>query len=59
MKPDFFDAAIEEILSASDGDVRRALRAVLKENLQFEAELRHFYAVSAHGKSADGKQSLH
>jgi hypothetical protein len=59
MKRDLYDAAIEEILSAADGDVRRALRAVLRENLQLEAELRHLYAVSAHGKPADRKKPLH
>jgi hypothetical protein len=59
MERDFYDAAIEEILSAADGDVRRALREVLKENVQLEAELRQLYAVSARGKPADPKNSLH
>jgi len=39
--------------------VRRALRAVLIENVQLEAELRHLYAVSAHGKRSETKNSLH
>ena len=58
MKADLYEAAIEEILSAADGDVRRALRAVIYENLQLEAELRAVYAASAHGKLANSK-SLH
>jgi hypothetical protein len=40
MERDSFDAAIDEILASADGDVRRALRAVLVENMQLEAELR-------------------
>lgn len=59
MKGDPYDTAIEEILSAADGDVRRALRAVLQENLKLEAELRDLYAASAHGRPAVPKKSLH
>ena len=59
MERDAFDAAIDEILAVADGDVRRALRAVLVENVQLEAELRHLYAVSAHGKPPETKNSLH
>jgi hypothetical protein len=55
MKYDPYDAAIDEILASADGDVRRALRAVLKENLQLEAELRHLYAASEHGKPTNGR----
>jgi hypothetical protein len=58
MKSDSYDIAIEEILSAADGDVRRALRTVLQEIVKLEAELREMYAVSAHGKPAAPK-SLH
>jgi hypothetical protein len=56
---DLFDPAIDEILAAADGDVRRALRLVLKENMQLEAELRHLYAVSDHGKPSDTNNSVH
>ena len=56
MEHDAFDAAIDEILATADGDVRRALRAVLIENVQLEAELRHLYA---HGKRSETKNSLH
>jgi hypothetical protein len=58
MKHDPFDAAIDEILESADGDVRRALRAVLEENVQLEFELRNLYAESEHGERAD-KKSLH
>lgn len=53
MKPDPFDAAIDEILASAEGDVRRALRAVLLENVVLETELRDLYAVSEHGKPAN------
>ena len=33
MERDSFDAAIDEILASADGDVRRALRAILVENV--------------------------
>ena len=46
-----FDAAIDEILATAAGDVRRALRAVLVENVQSEAELRRLYAMAAHGNA--------
>jgi hypothetical protein len=59
MERDPLDAAIDEVLAAADGDVRRALRAVLVENVQLESELRHLYAVSHHGKPSEGSNSLH
>jgi hypothetical protein len=52
---DPLNAAIDEKLASADGDVHRALRAVLKENLQLEAELRHLYAASEHGKPAKAR----
>ncbi len=58
MKDDAVDHAIDEILESADGDVRRALRAVLIENIKLEAELRHLYAASEHGKRGE-KPSLH
>jgi len=39
--------------------VRRALRAVLVENIELESELRSLYAASEHGKTTDTKNSLH
>jgi hypothetical protein len=59
MKRDPFESAIDEILASADGDVRRALRAVLVENIELESELRSLYAASEHGKIADTKNSLH
>jgi hypothetical protein len=59
MKSDPFESAIDEILTSADGDVRRALRAVLVENIELESELRSLYAASEHGKTTDTKNSLH
>jgi hypothetical protein len=59
MKRDPFDAAIDEILASADGDIRRALRAVLVENIELESELRNLYAASEHGARVDTKRSLH
>lgn len=59
MKSDPFESAIDEILASADGDVRRALRAVLVENIELESELRSLYAASEHGKTTDTKKSLH
>jgi hypothetical protein len=58
MKNDPVDDAIDEILASANGDVRRALRAVLIENIQLETELRNLYAASEHGARRDGKHSL-
>ena len=60
MKRDPFESAIDEILASADGDVRRALRAVLVENIALESELRRFlYAASKRGRLTDTKNSLH
>ena len=59
MKKDPFESAIDEILASADGDARRALRAVLVENIELESELRSLYAASEHGKITDTKNSLH
>jgi hypothetical protein len=37
MKRDPFDAAIDDILATAGGDARRALRAVLEENVQLNS----------------------
>jgi hypothetical protein len=59
MKRDPYEAAIDKILATADGDVRRALRAVLEKNVELETELRHLYAASEHGGRPDSKHSLH
>jgi hypothetical protein len=58
MERDPFESAIDKILAEADGDVRLALRAVLRENVQLEAELRHLYAAAEHG-SRNAKALLH
>lgn len=58
MDRDPFENAIDKILAEADGDVRLALRAVLRENVQLEAELRHLYAAAEHG-GRNVKASLH
>jgi hypothetical protein len=40
MYRDPYDIAIDRILEGADGDVRLALRAVLRESLQLELRLR-------------------
>jgi hypothetical protein len=50
---------MDEILASADGDVRRALRAVLVENTELESELRSLYAASEHSKTTDTKNSRH
>jgi hypothetical protein len=60
MKNDPVDNAIDQILASADGDARRALRAVLLENIALESELRTLYAASEHGALADPrKNSFH
>jgi hypothetical protein len=59
MKSDPFESAIDKILASADGDVRRAMRAVLVENIKLESELRSLYAASEHGKFTDTENSLH
>ena len=39
MERDTFDAAIDEILTFTSGDIRRALRAVLIESVLLEEKL--------------------
>jgi hypothetical protein len=56
---DPFEDTIDKILASADGDVRRALRAVLFEIIELESELRNLYASSDHGKFTDTKTSLH
>jgi hypothetical protein len=58
MERDPFETAIDAILASADGDIRRALRAVLMENVVLESEIRQLYAVSEHGKPANWR-SLH
>lgn len=59
MKQDPYENAIDEILASADGDVRRAIRAVLVENMALEAELRSLYAAAEHSEFSATKNSLH
>lgn len=54
------EAAIDQIVSACNGDLRGALRALLLVNEQLEAELAQLYAVVSPGGLAQrGNQALH
>ena len=59
MERDTFDAAIDEILAFTSGDIRRALRAVLIESVLLEEKLRQIHAASANGNSTEEDNSLH
>ena len=48
MERDSFDAAIDEILALTNGDIRLALRTVLVESVLLEEELRQMRAASPH-----------
>ena len=58
MERDALDEAIDIILAAADGDVRRALRAVLRESVVVAMERHQSNSESAQGKQ-DKKSSLH
>lgn len=59
MERDNFDAAIDEILAFTGGDMRLALRTVLIESVLLEEELRQIHTASADGKSTEENHSLH
>jgi hypothetical protein len=53
------EAAIDDIISTCDGDLRGALKALLIINEQLESELQHMYAQAAHGSAHPGNSALH
>jgi hypothetical protein len=57
MERDSFDAAIDEILAITNGDIRLALRAVLVESVLLEEELRQMRAASPHANSIETNNS--
>jgi Rod binding domain-containing protein len=57
MERDSFDAAIDEILVLTSGDIRLALRAVLVESVLIEEELRQMRAASPHANSIETNNS--
>jgi hypothetical protein len=48
MERDSFNAAIDEILALTNGDIRLALRVLLVESVLLEEELRQMRAASPH-----------
>ena len=59
MERDTFDAAIDEILAFTSGDIQLALRAILIESVLLEEKLRQIHAASANGNSTEEDNSLH
>ncbi len=57
MERDSFDAAIDEILALTNGDIRRALRVVLVESVLLEEELRQMREASPHANSIETNNS--
>ena len=54
------EAAIDEIVARCNGDVHRALKALLLVNEQLEAELQQLYAAVAIGGPFErGSSALH
>lgn len=54
------DAAIDEIISTCDGDLRSAVKILLLVNEQLESELRQLQAASALNGALDaGTGALH
>ena len=54
--------AYRVVVASCNGDMRRAIKALLLVNEQLESELNHFYDAAAYGaptKRAAKKQSLH
>ena len=58
MQRDAFDIAIDRLLAAADGDVRRALRALLQRNVELQLELRDSNGVSRSSEE-EMKATLH
>ena len=54
MERDTFDAAIDEILAFTSGDIRRALRAVLIESVLLEEKLRQMQRRPAASRQEQG-----
>lgn len=58
MQRDAFDIAIDMILAAADGDVRRALKVLLQRNVELRMELRDSNGVSRSSEE-EMKSTLH
>jgi hypothetical protein len=53
------EAAIDQIVASCNGDIRGALKALLRVNEQLEAELAQFYAAVGLDGMARGSNALH
>jgi len=53
------EAAIDQIVANSNGDIRSALKALLLVNEQLEAELAQFYAAVGLDGMARGSNAVH
>lgn len=59
MIPDASEAAIDQIVANCNGDLRGALKALLRVNEQLETELAQFYAAVGLEGLARGSNALH
>jgi hypothetical protein len=53
------DAAIDEIISTCDGDLRSAVKVLLLVNEQLECELRQLQAATVLGGMGGGNSAIH
>ena len=59
MISDASEAAIDQIVASCNGDIRGALKALLRVNEQLEAELAQFYAAVGLDGMARGSNAIH
>jgi hypothetical protein len=59
MISDSSEAAIDQIVASCNGDIRGALKALLRVNEQLEAELAQFYAAVGLDGMARGSNAVH
>jgi hypothetical protein len=59
MISDASEAAIDQIVASCNGDIRGALKALLRVNEQLEAELAQFYAAVGLDGMARGSNAVH
>jgi hypothetical protein len=59
MISDASEAAIDQIVASCNGDIRGALKALLRVNEQLEAELAQFYAAVGLDGMARGSTAVH
>ena len=56
---DSFEAFIDEVIAACDGDMRETIKALLLMNEQLETELQQLYSAIEHGSPSERRvQSL-